>query len=127
MSDISAAFVLHYLDRFNDIITKHDILYKKYYNLLQGLNGIEIMIDYSDKNYIPFTSCFPIIFKSIKIDKKHIEYFKNHDIEVKKYYKPLLLKGKANEIYEHILCLPLNCDMNEQDIERIYTLLIELS
>ena len=58
-------------------------------------------------------SCIPIIFENI-ID---INIFITNGIEAKKYYFPLDNSIVSNEIFNKIICLPLNLDIDENIID----------
>ena len=124
MSDISAVFILQYLyDYFDIIILKHRDLYNYFIKQKNNNNlDIELYPSFHDNNNINI-SCFCILFKneelSLKIKKKFLE----NDIFCKKYYHPLKETKNTCIIYDRILCLPCNKDMNYSDIDNIVNLI----
>ena len=66
----------------------------------------------------------PIIFdKEVNIDK-----FTENNIEAKKYYYPLDHNCKLSvDIFNKIVCLPLNCDINYNVIDKYINIILELN
>ena len=124
MSDISAVYIIQYLeDHFEIIINKHQELFNYLENKLKENNlNIQLYPSFHDKNK-NCVSCFCLLFEnyetSIKIEKILLE----NDIFCRKYYHPLKETKNTVYIYNKILCLPCNIDMNVQDIECIIKLL----
>ena len=64
----------------------------------------------------PFNSCIPIIFNKPTDNK----YFIDLGIEAKKYYHPLHAQDVlAKEVFDRIICFPLNYDMTYSDLDYI--------
>jgi dTDP-4-amino-4,6-dideoxygalactose transaminase len=66
-------------------------------------------------------SCFCILFD--KYDDKIRERLLENNIQARKYYHPLNDSKLANEIFDKILCIPCNIDMDRSDIDNIFRLL----
>lgn len=104
MSEISAIYILQYLEDFLDkIIEHHKNMYKKYkdtYKMYPNFGDIDNTV----------LSCFCLI------DDKYTEDYVNKMIKsgimCRKYYNPLLETKNATKIYNKILCYPLNLDIN---------------
>lgn len=114
MSDIAAAFIHDYNSRnFEKIIETNRHLYTIFKNNI--ISEFRLLSDHADDT--PFTNCLPLI-ASFEINHKHLDVLEQSGISAKKYYRPLTNLKKSAHLFEHILCLPLNCDMTEADIQR---------
>jgi len=123
MSDISAVYIIQYLDNFDKIIEKHRVLYEYFKKqIIQKKLPLKLFPSYHDDGKIT-PSCFCLLFdeseKSYKIEKKIL--FSN--IFCRKYYNPLKDTKNAVDIFNKILCLPCNVDMNIKDIDYILNLI----
>ena len=121
MSEISAIYIIQYLDNFNKIVTKHNKLYKY---LKEQLTTSELPIklfpSFHDTDHIT-PSCFCLLIDNYD-DNLRLNILEN-DIFCRKYYHPLKNTKNAVEIYNNILCLPCNIDMENSDIDKIISLL----
>ena len=123
MSDISAIYILQYLDNFDNIVEKHKMLYKYLKQQIKKLNlPLYLYPSFHDNNNI-MPSCFCLLFnepqKSIQTEKKLLD----NDIFCRKYYHPLKDTKNTLEIYNKILCLPCTVDMTKKDIDLIISLI----
>ena len=120
MSDISAVFVLQYLqDYFDIIIQKHHDLYNYFIEQKNKNNiNIELFPSFHDKNNICI-SCFCILFKNKELSLKIKEKLLENNIFCRKYYHPLKKTKNTCIIYDKILSLPCTKDMNYSDIDNI--------
>ena len=123
MSDISAVYIIQYLDNFDKIIEKHRVLYEYFKKqIIQKKLPLKLFPSFHDDGKIT-PSCFCLLFdeseKSYKIEKKIL--FSN--IFCRKYYNPLKDTKNAVDIFNKILCLPCNVDMNIKDIDYILNLI----
>jgi len=119
MSEISAIYILQYLKRNIDIIIrKHNELYVYFQEemIKQKITNFKLFPSFHDG--LICTSCFSILFDNYddKIRKKLLE----NNIQVRKYYYPLDDSKVANEIFDKILCIPCNIDMNTYNIDKIF-------
>tara|TARA_Y100000385_G_scaffold286094_1_gene347391 strand:+ start:12287 stop:13336 length:1050 start_codon:yes stop_codon:yes gene_type:complete len=119
MSEISAIYILQYLKRNIDIIIrKHNELYVYFQEemIKQKITNFKLFPSFHDG--VICTSCFSILFDNYddKIRKKLLE----NNIQVRKYYYPLDDSKVANEIFDKILCIPCNIDMNTYNIDKIF-------
>lgn len=123
MSDISAVYIIQYLENFETIIQKHKELYKYFKSqILNKELHIKLFPSFHDNDDI-VPSCFCLLFntskKSIEVKKKLLE----NNIFCRKYYYPLQETRNTLEIYNKILCIPCNVDMNKEHINYIIQLI----
>ena len=121
MSDISAVYIIQYLDNFDNIVKKHKELYK--YLKTQIINNslpIKLFPSFHDNDNI-MPSCFCILFDKYD-DKIRLKLLENN-IFCRKYYNPLKETKNTVEIYNKILCLPCNVDMTIKDIDYIINII----
>lgn len=122
MSEISAIYILQYLKRNVDtIINKHNELYLYFQELMLKHNITHFKLFPSFHDGIIAPSCFCILFDNY--DDKVREKLVENNIQARKYYHPLDNSKIANEIYDKILCIPCNVDMNRSDVDKIFTFL----
>jgi dTDP-4-amino-4,6-dideoxygalactose transaminase len=119
MSDISAAYILQYLDNFDEIVKKHKNLYSYVVRKLKNIEGITLYPNFSSET--PFLSCFCLLFDNYD-DNIRIKLLDNN-IFCRKYYNPLKKTTKTMEIYNKILCIPCTKDMIENDIDKIFNII----
>ena len=119
ISDISAAYILQYLDNFDKIVKKHIKLYNYMKKKLKNIEGIELYPNFSSET--PFLSCFCLLFDNYD-DKIRLKLLENN-IFCRKYYNPLKKTPVTMEIYDKILCIPCTKDMSEKDIDKIINLI----
>jgi dTDP-4-amino-4,6-dideoxygalactose transaminase len=104
MSEISAIYIIQYLeDNMDNIIQHHRNMYEKYknhYTMYPNFGDIDNTV----------LSCFCLL------DDKFTNEYVNKIIELgimcRKYYNPLIDTKNAMNIYNKILCYPLNLDIN---------------
>ena len=116
MSEISAVYIIQYIEtNFYKIVEKHKKLYNIFSEQIKGLPLKLFPSFHSNDNILP--ACFCILFDKWN-DKIEIE-LKNNNIFCRKYYKPLDDSYNANLIYQSILCLPCNLEINSVIIDKI--------
>jgi len=121
MSDISAIYIIQYLDNFDYIVEKHKELYKYFKNKINTLKlDLKLFPSFHDDDKI-MPSCFCLLFNNYD-DNIRIKLLEN-DIFCRKYYHPLKETKNAIVIYEKILCLPCTKDMNKKNIDFIIELI----
>lgn len=124
MSDISAIYIIQYLENFHQIIEKHKKLYSYLKTkILEFKLDLKLFPSFHDDNNI-FPSCFCLLFNNYNDNIR--ETLLKHNIFCRKYYLPLLNTKNALKIYDSILCIPCNFDINFQDIDNIIKLLISI-
>jgi len=121
MSDISAIYIIQYLDNFDDIVNKHKRLYKYFKEqIIQANLPLKLFPSFHDEDKI-MPSCFCLLFN------EYNDIIKNRLIEngifSRKYYHPLKETKNTLEIYNKILCLPCTVNMTIKDIDFIINLL----
>jgi dTDP-4-amino-4,6-dideoxygalactose transaminase len=104
MSEISAIYIIQYLeDNMDNIIQHHKNMYEKY------KNDYTMYPNFGDTDNTVL-SCFCLL------DDKFTNEYVNKIIELgvmcRKYYNPLIDTKNAMNIYNKILCYPLNLDIN---------------
>ena len=109
MSDISAAFILSYARGYN--VDRHLSVQRKVVDGISKIDGVKVF-NYKDGTIY---GNLPVIFS----DSKKIEDFSDFDIEVKKYYKPLLQLKNSLELYSKIINFPLYGSLSDNDVEYI--------
>ena len=118
MSDIQAAYILQYLDRFDELITKGNDLYSYFLEKTNTIQAITRFPNYSDTN--PHVSCLSVLVpNSIAIMNKLLA----NSIYCRKYYDPLENTPVAMDLYNKILCISFTVDMTRADIDRIVSIL----
>lgn len=119
MSDISAVYIIQYLEsNFDIIINKHRQLYKYFKEQLikRNINYLKLFPSFHDEyNIVP--ACFPLLINIY--DNKYEKELLENNIFCRKYYYPLKNTKNAQYIFDHILCIPCNIDMEFHDIDKI--------
>lgn len=109
MSEISCIYIAEYLKNIDLIYKHHTFIIKLFIELLEKnnlLSKVSLYKNFSDYNN-SLMSCIPIIFnKPITIEK-----FTINGIDAKKYYFPLNNDINSNDLFNRIICLPLNLDV----------------
>ena len=121
MSDISAIYIIQYLDSFDNIVKKHKELYKYF---KEQLNKLKLPMKlfpsfHNDDEIMP--SCFCLLFDNYD-DNARLKLLDN-DIFCRKYYHPLTQTKNTVEIFNKILCLPCTVDMVNKDIDLIINII----
>lgn len=109
ISDVTSAAVLQHLDRYD--FKKHkqnqDCLLSEIGNIV----GVE-PFNYSEG--VVYGN-FPILYNKIKSESSFLQ----DNIEAKKYYYPLSNHQNSMNLYNKIINLPLHCQLEESDLEKI--------
>tara|TARA_B110000259_G_C14016747_1_gene401579 strand:- start:1177 stop:2217 length:1041 start_codon:yes stop_codon:yes gene_type:complete len=122
MSDISAVYIIQYLDNFDNIVKKHKELYRYFKTkLIQHNMPIKLFPSFHDEDKI-MPSCFCLLFDNYD-DNIRLKLLENN-IFCRKYYHPLKNTQNAVDIYQKILCLPCNVDIAKKDIDHFIQLLL---
>lgn len=117
MSEIAAIYIEEYLKNVEKIYNHHTKIIEYFELELQKINKDSVKIklykNYSNYNQ-SLLSTIPLIFpKSVSTD-----IFIKNDIEAKKYYYPLHNNcEKSSILFDKIICLPLNMDIDEKIID----------
>ena len=121
MSDISAIYILQYLDNFDTIVDRHKSLYKYFKEQIVKENlPLKLFPSFHDEDNI-MPSCFCLLFNQYNDDIR-LKLLDNN-IFCRKYYHPLKETKNTVDIYNKILCLPCTVDMTERDIDLIINLI----
>jgi len=122
MSDISAIYILQYLDNFDYITKKHQNLYNYFKNRIINMElKIKFFPSFHDEDKI-MPSCFCLLFDNYD-DNIRIKMLENN-IFCRKYYFPLEKTKNTLEFYNKILCLPCTIDMTIKSIEYIINIIV---
>jgi dTDP-4-amino-4,6-dideoxygalactose transaminase len=116
MSEVACIYISEYLNNVDIIYSHHTKIIKYFIEQLQKYNlnhKVALFKNYSNYNE-SLMSCIPIIFENVM----DINIFINIGIEAKKYYFPLNSSSENSiNIFNKIICLPLNLDINEEIID----------
>lgn len=122
MSEISAAYILSYIQNNKEILIKHyNKIYEVFVDKIKNIKGVRIFPNFGD---VPFISSFTVIFDDIEITNDHINQFELNNITAKKYYTPLENLPNSTKLFKHILCLPCHLSVSEDTLNR-YILIIK--
>jgi dTDP-4-amino-4,6-dideoxygalactose transaminase len=120
MSEISAIYIIQYiLTEYENICDKHYKYYNYLKNKIKNNNNIKLFKSYHDNIIVP--SCFCLLLNKNSDEYKN-KLIKN-DIVCRKYYYPLKNTPIATDIFNRILCIPCNINMEYKDIDKILNLL----
>lgn len=116
MSEIACIYISDYLNNIDDI-NNHHITMINYFISEIKKNNIDNKIKLFP-NYTNYSNCLmatiPIIFNNIV----STDLFINNQIEAKKYYYPLGNNcSNSIDLFNKIICLPLNTDVTFQTID----------
>ena len=112
MSDISAIYIIQYLDNFDNIIQHHKLLYKHFKIKIKELNlPIKLFKSFHNGDNI-FPSCLCLLFNNSEDSIKIANILKENKIFCRKYYEPLKKTINTMNIYNKILCIPCNIDID---------------
>ncbi len=116
MSEIACIYINNYLDNLEYIYNYHTRLIKYFIIKLKNSkvkDKIELYKNYANYDS-SLLSTIPIIFNK----NMDVKYFIDYGIEAKKYYYPLDFNCKNSvDIFNRIICFPLNLDMDESSID----------
>jgi dTDP-4-amino-4,6-dideoxygalactose transaminase len=116
MSEINAIYTYEYLLNLNKIYEHHIsiIIYFIDQLKIKNLNNkVKLFKNFSNYNE-SLLSTIPLVFNK----PQSVDIFLRNNIEAKKYYYPLDTSNiHSMNIYEKIVCLPLNLDINYKIID----------
>lgn len=119
MSDISAIYILQYLENnFDTIIKIHQKLYNYFITLINTKYSnlkCKFFPSFHDKIITP--ACFPLLFENYN-DNIRLKLMEE-GIFCRKYYHPLENTPNSVKMYHQILCIPCTTDMTEENINII--------
>jgi dTDP-4-amino-4,6-dideoxygalactose transaminase len=121
MSEIACIYLADYLNNVKNIYNHHTELIKYFIELLEknNIKNIKLFDNYSEYSN-SLLACIPIIFESKELAEEKYKLFIENKIEAKKYYFPLDNNcTNSVDLFNRIVCLPLNIDINI-DIINIY-------
>jgi dTDP-4-amino-4,6-dideoxygalactose transaminase len=118
MSDVQAAYILQYLERFNELITRSEQLYSYFVEKLGAHKEIRLFPNYSDTP--PFLSCLSILTPR---SDQTIKALLERNIYCRKYYTPLEGTPVSTYLYNRIVCISFTVDMTTSDIDTIVEIL----
>jgi dTDP-4-amino-4,6-dideoxygalactose transaminase len=115
MSEIACIYIDDYLDNLEKIYNHHTNLIKYFIEKLEEnkIKDINIYKNYSNYEQSLMATIPLIIDRNVDL-----KYFIDNSIEAKKYYYPLDKNCvKSFELFNKIICLPLNMDMTFESID----------
>jgi dTDP-4-amino-4,6-dideoxygalactose transaminase len=122
MSDVSAAFILQFIQRqFHVICTQHTSLYRYCQEKIIPLTDVLYLFpNYADEDQPIVVSCLTFYVRVHQTRERILEKLDSLHIACRKYYHPLD-NGctEALSLFEHILCVPCTTEMTLRDIDRI--------
>lgn len=126
MSDISAVYIIQYLEKFDFIKNKHMDLYKYFKKSIENnkllQKNIKLFPTYGDINQsIP--SCICLLFENYNDNVR--QELNDNGIFCRKYYIPLKKTDVAMKIFNSILCLPCTIEMDYNDIDNIINIILK--
>jgi len=126
MSDISACFILQYLNEYSVTIKKTiTTLYLYWKRKLEHLKPFVILYPNAsdDSGYI-VVSCISLVFQSSETSHHVLKQLHQHEIQARKYYYPLD-RSCLNSVYmfDHIVCVPCHIEMTTADIDFIFDII----
>lgn len=127
MSDISAAYILQYLDVFfNKIIEHHSNMYIYFQKQIetQDIHSFKLFPSYHDNNKIT-PACFALLFNEYY--DKYEKILTDNNIICRKYYHPIKDTTISKCFYNNILCIPCHLDINEKHIDNVIQLLLNIN
>ena len=123
MSEISCIYISEYLNNVQLIYQHHTSMIDLFIQLLEKNNLLTKVCLY--KNFSHYNkslmATIPILFN----ESVNIEKFKSNGIDAKKYYFPLNDDIISNDLFNRIICLPLNLDVTSETID-LYICIIKL-
>ena len=84
-----------------------------------NISHFKLFPSFHDGIIVP--SCFCILFNNY--DDSIRERLLENNIQARKYYHPLDNSKVANEIFDSILCIPCNINMDTSHIDKIFDIL----
>jgi len=126
MSEIACIYITNFLNQLNNINEHHNKMLQYFITLINknNLNNkIKLIKNYSNFNE-SLMSTIPIVFDfNINTDS-----FTDKNIEAKKYYYPLEKTFKNSyDLFNKIICLPLNTDLTSEHIDLYIDIIKELA
>lgn len=139
MNEFCAAMGICNLRHLDDEIRKRSIIYNRYLERLEGVEGIKVskVQENVKSNY----AYFPVIFDEEKFGKSRDEVMKElaeNNIFTRKYFYPLIseydcYEGKfssnstpiAKKISDNVLTIPMYADLKIEDVDRICDIILK--
>lgn len=118
MSDVSAIYILQYIQNLEKINQKHQELQKYMFQKVQNIKNIKLYPNFATESLL---SCFCFILNYYD-DNLRKELIQNK-VFCRKYYKPLDNSAIAQKLYYHILCIPCHVNMELKDIDYIVNII----
>jgi len=113
MSDVSAVYILQFMDNFAHIVFQTCVMYEEYKKLID--DEVKFFPNFSDGT--PFVSCICLLHS--KFTHKKIDEILGKKIFCRKYYNPLKNTPISQLIYNKIICLPCHYKVSIGDIKNI--------
>lgn len=140
MNEFQAAMGLCNLRHVDEEIAKRKKVYEKYMELLDGVEGLQLLKP--QKDVVPNYAYFPVVFNEKEFGSSRnevCEALNEEGIFARKYFYPLTntfdcFHGKydvnetpiALRISKRVLTLPMYADLSVEDVERICNIILKL-
>lgn len=113
MSDPMAAFILQHIEGYN--LARH----YEIQDICKQLIDLEDHCVLMGWHEGIFYGNLPVIFDK-PVD---VQFFRDRGIEANKYYGPLQNDPNSNELYDHIINFPLHCDLTDEEVMYIISVI----
>jgi dTDP-4-amino-4,6-dideoxygalactose transaminase len=131
ITDVQAAIGLVQAEKFPNILEKKLSNYKLYYENLKGIGDLEFLKVENNSTFVPFRFYIKTKFKD-----SLMKYLEENNIQTRSFFYPLhkqppLKKYATQEciiskkLYETGICLPIHCELKEDDILFIIEKILE--
>jgi dTDP-4-amino-4,6-dideoxygalactose transaminase len=122
MSEVACIYLADYLNNVESIYNHHTELIKYFIEMLN--NNIKLYYNYAEYNN-SLLACIPIIFESKELADEKYKLFIENKIEAKKYYFPLDFNcANSVDLFNRIICLPLNMDITKEIINKYINIIL---
>jgi dTDP-4-amino-4,6-dideoxygalactose transaminase len=122
MSEVSAAFVVQYLEKNVELVKAHHserLAQVQKFIADEGKScGLTILPSFGETT-IP--SCICIVLN--RDSERHIDLLNKEGIEARRYYKPLSEAPVARDLWSCIICIPCHQDVSESKMRKVLELL----
>lgn len=125
MSEVSCIYIAEYLKRLPEIHRHHTTTVSRFIDRLEGQDSLRHRVSLF-RSYAPYgeslMSTIPVLFDF----HADVSFFIERGIEAKKYYYPLDATHRySKDLFDRIICLPLNMQVDDAAVDRYIRVLLE--